>query len=146
MGYGRTLSQYRKTEITTAGKMDLVIMCYDKAIQFIRQAKGRYQEGAFEEKAKLLQRSLDIINELQSCLDFEKGGEIARNLDAIYNYLTRRLIQGDVERDLSVFDEAVRLLSELKGAWESVASESQPNKTSGRNYAPARPTASQIAA
>ena len=146
MGYGRTLSQYRKTEITTAGKMDLVIMCYDKSIQFIRQAKGRYQEGAFEEKAKLLQRSLDIINELQSCLDFEKGGEVARNLDAIYNYLTRRLIQGDVERDLSVFDEAVQLLSELKGAWETVASQSQSGKASGRQHVPTRPTAAQIAA
>lgn len=122
MGYGRTLGQYRKTEISTAGKMDLVVMCYDKSIQFIRQAKAEYEEGAFERKAGLLQKTLDIINELQSCLDFEKGGEIAKNLDAIYNYLTRRLIQGDIERDYAAFDEAAYLLSELKEAWYEINS------------------------
>ncbi|MBW1723330.1 MAG: flagellar export chaperone FliS [Deltaproteobacteria bacterium] len=128
MGYGRTLSQYRKTEIATAGKMNLVVMCYDKSIQFLKQAKESYQTGDYERKAKLLQKTLDIINELQSCLDFEKGGEIAKNLDAIYNYLTRRLIQGDVEKDLSAFEEAVRFLSELKEAWEEIATREKRNE------------------
>lgn len=122
MGYGKTLGQYQKTEISTAGKMELVIMCYDKSIQFIKQAKAEYKQGAFEKKAILLQRTLDIINELQSCLDFSKGGEIAKNLDAIYSYLTRRLLQGDIEKDYSAFDESVLLLSELKEAWEGIAS------------------------
>ncbi len=128
MGYGRTLGQYRKTEISTAGKMDLVVMCYDKSIQFIKQAKAECTQGAFEKKAKLLQKTLDIINELQSSLDFNKGGEIAKNLDAIYSYLTRRLIRGDIEKDYSAFDETVRLLSDLKEAWEGIAYEEKSQK------------------
>ena len=128
MGYGRTLGRYRKTEISTAGKMDLVVMCYDKSIQFIKQAKAECAQGAFEKKARLLQKTLDIINELQSALDFNKGGEIARNLDAIYSYLTRRLIRGDVEKDDSAFDETVRLLSDLKEAWEGIAYDEKSQK------------------
>ena len=146
MGYGRTLGQYRKTEISTAGKMDLVVMCYDKSIQFIKQARAEYEQGAFEKKARLLQKTLDIINELQSCLDFKKGGDIAKNLDAIYSYLTRRLIQGDVGKDYSAFDESVRLLSELKEAWEGIASKGKTQETPNVLPEGLRSLSSQIAA
>lgn len=146
MGYGRTLGQYRKTEISTAGKIDLVVMCYDKSIQFIQQAKAEYKDGAFEKKAKLLQRSLDIINELQSCLDFTKGGEIAKNLDAIYSYLTRRLIQGDIEKDYSAFDESAHLLSELKDAWEGISAKGKTQKMPNVLPEDLRSLSAQIAA
>lgn len=121
MTYGRLMAQYRKMEVETAGKMDLVIMCYDKAIQSLGQAKALYEEKAYEEKGRSLRRALDIVNELRLALDLDKGGEIARNLDALYEYLTRSLLQGDLRRDLRVFDEGVRILSTLKSAWEQIA-------------------------
>lgn len=146
MGYGRTLGQYRKTEVATAGKMDLVIMCYEKSIQYTKQAKEQYEAGAFENKAKFLQKALDTISELQFCLNFEKGGEIAKNLDAIYSYLTRRLIQGNIEKDYSAFDEAVRLLSELKEAWAGIFSKEKYQTTHNTLSEKVRSIPSQIAA
>lgn len=121
MTYSRMLGQYKRVGVGTAGKSELVVMCYEKAIEMVRSAKRFYEEKEYEKKAKALQKSLEVINTLQSCLDMEKGGQIARNLEAIYIYLTRRLLEGDIRKDLTVFDEAVRILSELKEAWEAIA-------------------------
>jgi len=121
MGYGNMSQQYGRTSIETAGKLDLIIMCYEKTIQLLRQAKDHFDGNDIEKKARKMQKALDIINELQSCLNIEKGGQIAMNLDAIYTYITQRLLQGDINKDLSVFDECVNLLSELKEAWSEIS-------------------------
>jgi flagellar protein FliS len=123
MTYGRKVKQYRKTEVGTAGKMDLVIMCYERAIQFLVHARMYLEEKQFEKKAHLLKRALDIVDELRCSLNFEQGGRIAQNLDAIYDYVTRILVKGDSKGDLSAFDEAVEILSELRKAWENIESE-----------------------
>jgi flagellar protein FliS len=120
MDYKKSNS-YERTSIETAGKLDLVIMCYDKAIQLLKQAKGHFKTGDLEKKARKMQSALDIINELQSCINMEEGGQIARNLDGIYTYITRRLLQGDIKNDISVFDECVNILSELKDAWVEIS-------------------------
>ena len=146
MTYGRTLGQYEKISVETAGRMDLVLLCYEKAIQHLDKSRTLCEEKKYNEKLVTFDKALGIINELSAALDMEKGGEIAKNLDAIYNYLMRRLLQGDVKRDLTAYDEAIRILSDLREAWESIASESQIDKTAGRSYDPARTTSAQIAA
>jgi flagellar protein FliS len=121
MTYGRVMAQYRKTEVETAGRMDLVLMCYDQAIHSLRQAKTFYETGAFEDKGRALKRALDIIHELRGALDLERGGQIAGNLDALYAYLGDRLLRGDLARDLTAFDEGAHILNTLKGAWQDIA-------------------------
>lgn len=123
MTYGKLLGQYKKTNVETAGRLDLVVMCYEKAIEMLRQARDLYQEKQFEGKATKLKGAMEILNQLQCCLNFEKGGAIAKNLDAIYTYLTRRLLEGDIKKDLTALDEAIRILSDLKEAWQKIASE-----------------------
>ena len=125
MTYGRKLAQYRKTDVETAGKLDLVVMCYENAIRFLKQAKGHYESGAFEEKARALQKVFDIISELKAALNMEKGHKIAANLGAIYDYLLRSLLEGDLRRDLDAFESAIQILAELKEAWETIASRSK---------------------
>jgi len=116
------LTNYQKTNVATAGKLELVIMCYEKAILFLNDAKHYFQEQQFEKKGNSLKRALDIIYELRASLNFEKGEEIAANLGGIYDYLIKRLQDGDIKKDLSAFDEAIEILRELKEAWENIAS------------------------
>jgi flagellar secretion chaperone FliS len=123
MTYSRSLGQYKRLNVETAGKLDLVLMCYEKAIELLRQARKCYEEGQFEHKARKLQKALDILHELQGCLNYEEGGQIANNLSALYTYLIRRILEGDIQRDLKAFDEATRILSELKEAWQEIASQ-----------------------
>ncbi len=122
MNYSKQLRQYKKTHVETAGGIDLVIMCYEQAIHALKQSKDYYIKKNFIKKGKSLQKAMDIIYELQCALDFDKGGQIAKNLDAIYNYITRTLLEADLKGKLEVFDEAVKILTELKEAWENIAS------------------------
>jgi flagellar secretion chaperone FliS len=123
MVYGKVLSQYKRSNIETAGKLDLVIMCYESAILCLTQAKDYIKEKEYEKKVAKFQKALNIINELQCSLNMEQGGQIAKNLDSLYSYITKRLLVGDIHKDLSVYDESIHILSELKEAWQAIKSE-----------------------
>jgi len=140
------LGRYKRNSVETAGKLDLVIMCYDKTIQFLRQAKTHLDGKEIEKKARKIQKALDIINELQRCLNFAEGGEIAKNLDAIYNYLQRRLIDGDIRNNPTVLEECVRILDELKDAWEKIDSVNEIQADPVPTSAATRTDRAQIAA
>ena len=134
MVYDRALRSYRKTRVETSDPLKLVIMCYDEAIQSIRQAKMCYEEKNFEGKAKHLTRAQEIIGELLGSLDKDKGGVIASNLGNLYNYMLRRLMQGDLDKELTAFDEVVGLLADLLDAWEQVARKGEAKAQLGKRY------------
>ena len=93
-------------------------MCYEGAIDQLKMGKQKASEKEFEAKTKAFVKAQDIITELRCSLDFEKGGQIAKNLDALYRYILRRLIYADINRDMKAVDEAIGILGELKSAWE----------------------------
>ena len=134
MNYTRALNQYKHTDIQTANKSGLVLLCYEKAIENFLIARNCLAQKEHVKKTKAIQKGLAIVNELQCCLDFEKGGQIARNLDSIYNYIHRRLLEGDARNDGNALDEAIRLLKELHAAWEAVIH--QQNATPPANAMP----------
>ncbi len=146
MSYKKLSKSYNKTCIETAGKLDLVIMCYEKVIQCLKQARDHFINQEIEQKAIKLQKALDIINELQSCLNLEKGGQIARNLDSIYTYLSKRILLGDIHGDITAFDEGIRILTELKDAWDQVATECKEPIDPAKTHNMAGTGAAQIAA
>ena len=146
MGYDNFSGQYQKTNIATASKVGLVVLCYEKAIQSIKLTRMHYEQNEYEAKANTLLKAIQIINELQSSLDKEKGGAIAENLDNIYSYLTRKLVEGDIKKDLSIFDEAVNILSELKEAWDFIAAEEKQNAPSVPNSDSINIRTTQVAA
>ena len=121
MTYAKTKSRYIHTEISTSNKLELVILCYDKSIQFLKQAKDYLLKKEYELKSEKLAKVIDIIGELKCSLNFDHGGDLAKNLDAIYTYLTNRLVEGDLNKDSVVFDEAVNILEELREAWQGIS-------------------------
>lgn len=134
MVYGKKLLEYQKTSIETSSGLELIIMCYDHAVRFLKQAKEHYKNHEYLKKGRNLQRALGIINELKCSLDFEKGEEIARNLDAIYNFLIKTLLKADIQRKLEDFDHAIGILEELKDAWEGISkSEIEGNSVTTNN-------------
>lgn len=134
--YGKMLAQYQRTKVETAGKMELIVMCYEKTLQALHEAKAFIEAKEYEKKSRKLKLALDIIHGLQASLNFEKGGQIAKNLDSIYSYVTRRLLQGDIQKEIAVYDECIRILSELKEAWEKIDS----GQTEENRVMPAPPT------
>ena len=123
MAYERAVHFYRKTSVETADQIKLIVMCYEETIQAISQAKIYFDQGEFESKSKYLVKAQSIIQELYSCLNKEKGGAIAANLASLYSYSLNRLVQGDVGKDMSAFDEVASLFTELLTGWQGIAAD-----------------------
>ena len=134
--YCNGVQSYRKTNITTSDPAKLIIMCYEGAIDSLKLAKEKIREKDYEKKAKAIIKAQDVIDELICSLDLEKGGAIASNLSSLYNYMLRRIVYGDVHRDMSAIDEVIGMLNELLSAWREVASkpESQVQPEQGSLY------------
>lgn len=117
---GNGIDAYRQTNVTTADPGRLVLMCYDGAISSLKTARKKYISGEHEAKAGALQKAQSIISELMLALNFEKGGEVAGNLNSLYNYMLRRITEGDVKGDMKAFDEVILMLGELESAWKEI--------------------------
>lgn len=130
--YCNSVQSYRKTNITTSDPLRLIIMCYEGVIDCLKLAKQKIEEKDYEKKAKAIIKAQDIIEELMCSLDFEKGGEIAKNLESLYNYMLRRILHGDINKDVGAIDEVIDIFSDLLIAWQEVASKPESQVQSGQ--------------
>ena len=113
---------YREASVMTASPEQLVVMLYDGAGRFLRQAEGAMNGGGtWLQASQKLSRAEAIIDELLATLDMD-AGEIAERLQAIYVFCKTRLIEARIERDAVRVDQVARLLSELREAWSQVRS------------------------
>ena len=111
---------YRESSVMTASPEQLVVMLYDGAGRFLRQADAAYGEGALEHAHDRMSRGEAIIDELLATLDMDQG-QIAERLQAIYVYCKRCLLEGRRDRDVTKIRLVVQLLGELREAWAQVA-------------------------
>ncbi len=100
-------------------------MLYDGAIRFINEAAHAMQQRDYETQNAKLQRAQKILAELISSLDFDKGGEIAENLFRLYTYMYNQLVEANINDNLDRLQHVVQLLSELREAWDAIATESE---------------------
>jgi flagellar secretion chaperone FliS len=110
---------YREASVMTASPEQLVVMLYDGAGRFLRQAEGSMVEGSWLQASEKLSRAEAIIDELLATLDMD-AGEIAERLQAIYVFCKTRLIEARIERDPVRVEQVARLMAELRGAWANV--------------------------
>ena len=118
------LAAYRSTAVHSgvdaADPHRLIVMMMDGAMERIATARGLMTHGASAEKAQLLHRAVAIIDELRNSLDFKAGGELATNLDSLYEYMCHRIMQANGSNKPEWLDEVSRLLSEIRAAWLQV--------------------------
>ena len=112
-----------RSAVLEASPHQIVQMLFDGALDRIAQARGYMQRGQIAEKGRHLGRAVAILNGLRHDLDMERGGEISANLDALYDYMTRRLLEANVKNDPQVLDEVSGLLREIRDAWAQIPME-----------------------
>lgn len=110
---------YRQTQVSTASQGELLIMLFDGAIRFSKQAQEHMKKGQIEEAGTKLIRTQDIVNELILSLNLDMG-EIAQNLEQLYTYIYDLLVQANIKKDPQSVEEALSLLTELKETWQQV--------------------------
>ena len=111
---------YKQTAVTTQNKGRLIVMLYDGAIKFLRQAIQDLEVNDYEAKGRNIGKAQDIIIELNTVLDMDAGGEVAQNLRGLYNFMNRHLSQANVKRDTQMLREVISLLEELNQSWRAI--------------------------
>lgn len=111
---------YRESSVMTASPAQLVVMLYDGANRFLRQAELAGEEGAWSHAFDRLARADAIVDELLVTLDRE-AGEIAERLQGIYVFCKRLMIEARLERDAERIRRTAGLLAELRESWAKIA-------------------------
>jgi len=119
------LDQYSRnavqTGIESASPHRLTQMLMEGALGKIAAAKGNMEHGKIQAKGDQIASAISILDGLRNSLDMEKGGEIAQNLEDLYTYMERRLLDAHRNNDLAILDEVSDLLRQIKDAWDAIA-------------------------
>ena len=123
-GPNNPMYQYRTVDAygaASAGdRVQLIARMLQGALDRIATARGHMQRGEQAAKGEALGRAVRLIDGLRACLDQERGGEIAGNLAALYEYMTRRLTEANLRNDQRLLDEVADLLDEIRSGWEQM--------------------------
>lgn len=116
------LKQYQKNQLETATPEQILIMLYDGAIQYLNVARI---EMTADKPLKDIQKihnniikAQQIISEFQNTLNMDIGGEMAKNLYSLYDYLYTRLVDANVKKDVKALDEVLNHLKDLRTTWQ----------------------------
>jgi len=111
-----------ETGVLAASPHKLIVMLYDGALAALNDAANGIRNRDIAVKGKSLSKAIMIIDGgLRAALDKKSVGEIAESLDALYEYMSSRLLTANVNSDLGVVEEVQRLLIELRDAWNAIA-------------------------
>ncbi len=116
--------QYQKLDVQTlvssASPHKLIGMLFDGACSRLAQARGCAAREDHEGRCRLIGETVSIVNGLQASLDHDKGGELAQNLDALYDYMLRRLYAANRDNDADGLREVLDLVRTLQDAWTAI--------------------------
>ena len=124
---------YQRNHVETADRGTLLLLLYDGAVRFMREARSYMEKEEFSKAFVALARVDRIVRELVASLDMEKGGEIAVNLYRLYEFVLWKVFLAEKEKEVSHLDEALHIIDELRMAWKEAIEkekqkEAQPKK------------------
>lgn len=110
--------KYKSTEIQSASREKLLLMMYEGAIKFIKKALVAIEQKNIAERGMSIIRAYDIVMELNNTLDHKVGGELAKNLEQLYMYLTDQLTQANLTGDPKYLQNCLQVLNILYDGWQ----------------------------
>jgi flagellar protein FliS len=117
----RGADAYRRTEVQSSSPLALVVMLYDGAIRFVQEARQAIATRDVRARTQAVSRALAIIAELQNTLNVAEGGDVARELDRLYSYMSTRLLDVTARADDDAAKEVQKLLQTLREGWSQIA-------------------------
>jgi len=102
--------------IMTASPQELTLMLYEGALKFANQAKKAIESEDVEKAHNLILRVQAIIEEFQATLDMTY--EVSEGLALMYDYIHRRLVEANTQKDMAILDEVVEHIRELRNTWK----------------------------
>jgi flagellar secretion chaperone FliS len=126
-----SLGAYKRVDVETASQGKLIVMLFNGAIQRAEEAKRQLSKGKMDGVHNNLVRAQDIVAELRSSLNMQ-AGELAHNLDRIYEYFQHLLVRANIRKNTDPIEECIGLLTEMRNTWQELfdqlARESTPER------------------
>ena len=120
MVQGKLAYEYRKGAVNGASALQLVIMLYDGALRFMEAGKHAMEQQDIPKQNVSLQNAQRIVMELMSCLDLKQGGEVAKNLLALYTYILNQLVEANMKDQPEPITRCIQIMSDLRESWSHV--------------------------
>jgi len=115
---GETSQEYLKNAVMTAPPEQLQLMLYDGAIRFAGQARTAMEQKQFDASCELLLKAQRIVLELQNGLRPEVNPSLCGQMAALYQFIYRRLVDANMQRDTTAIDDALRILGHQRETWD----------------------------
>lgn len=124
--------KYKQTSVQSASREKILLMLYEGAIRFIKQAVVAIDRKDIADRGVNIGRAFDIINELNNTLNHDVGGEIAANLEQLYMFICEQLTKANATGDKKPLEESLKVLETLYSGWveaiEKIKREENINK------------------
>ncbi len=117
--------KYQENKIEGSSQGEMIILLYEGCIRFMNEAIEFIKEKKIQESHNKIIKAQRIINELMVTLDFEAGGEIARNLYNLYDFIMNELIKANIKKESEGLYNSIEVMQELLDAWRVVIKEAQ---------------------
>jgi flagellar protein FliS len=119
------LRQYQtvntQAQLSDASPHRLIQMLMEGGLSRLAQARGAIQHGQVAAKGELISKAIGIIGGLREGLNLQSGGEIAANLDRLYEYMIALLVEANLSNDVALIDEVAGLLRNVKSGWDAIS-------------------------
>jgi flagellar secretion chaperone FliS len=117
---------YFQNQVRSANREQILIMLYDGAILFLRQAREAMENSKKFIKIEKTGKVVNILSELSNTLDFENGGDMALQLDSVYWYMIKELIRSNSQDDPEPLNVVERILTDLRDGWIGAIEKNKP--------------------
>lgn len=114
-------STYRKQSVTTMTPIEVVVKIYDECVVQLHRAINFINDKNYAEAHNSLDKSAELINALRSVLDMDAGGEISANLEALYDFFYRQIIQADTKKDIKMIEAIIPQIAELQDTFTQLS-------------------------
>lgn len=129
-------NKYQETKVITASREKILLMLYEGAIRFTKQAKSAMEQNKIADKGKFISKATAILSELMATLDFKVGGELAQDLENLYIFMIDKLIEGNINNDKASLETVEELLRTLYSAWKDVVENPRPDGVPSKQLQP----------
>ncbi|MFD1038877.1 flagellar export chaperone FliS [Virgibacillus byunsanensis] len=130
MSASKHYQTYQNNSVNTASKGELTLMLYNGCIKFIKQAIKDMDQQYYEAKNTNIQKAQNIIQELMVTLD--QKAEISKQILPLYEYMTHRLREGNINNEVAALEEVLQLTTEFRDTWKQVILKTRQNQYSAQ--------------
>ncbi len=110
-------NQYLANSVQSASPEQLMLMLYDGAIRFITLAIQAIDNGQIDKRAYYINKTSAIVSEFAATLDHDQNATLAEDLDALYGYMLKRMLEANLRNDAEPLHEVKKLLADLRSTW-----------------------------